>query len=211
MPPQPQHSSDPLTYDDSSVLRNKFGIRDQDRLDYIERTMSSARIAEGIPDGNFDLEHLQAIHKHIFQDVYEWAGELRESNLQKGNSVFMPANRLEMGMADVHIRLQDHSYLKDVSRDEFATQAGIIIGDINHLHPFREGNGRTQLQYLQKLGDNAGFDVALERINPEDWIKASIESHEADYKAMQECIHGITSERDRFHDRSKSQDRGRER
>lgn len=164
-------------YPDSEVLRNKFGITDADELERAERFIVEHRIREGIPTGNFDLAHLQAIHRHLFQDVYEWAGELRTVGMVKGGSSFIPANRIEMGMADVHRRLADANFLKDLDAWAFAAKAGEIIGDVNHAHPFREGNGRTQLQYLKLLAEEAGHKLDLTKFERDAWIQASIEAN----------------------------------
>ena len=77
---------DPYVYPGTFVLRNRLGIKNYKRLDRVERSMVSQRISEGVPDGKFDLAHLQAIHRHLFQDIYDWAGELRTLEINKGGS-----------------------------------------------------------------------------------------------------------------------------
>lgn len=175
------------TYPDSNVLRNKLDIRDPARLELIERQLVTARIEQGVPSGNFDLTHLKAIHRHMFQDVYAWAGQLRQVDFHK-TSWFLPTNRIEMGMADVHRRLVDRQYLLGLSADGFAAEAAEIISDINHAHPFREGNGRTQLQYLKQLGARAGHRIDLTRFDRQTWIAASIASHDQSNDPMRHCI-----------------------
>jgi cell filamentation protein len=71
---------------------------------------------------------------------------------------------------------------------EFAREAGIIMGDVNYVHPFREGNGRTQAQYLKQLATQAGHPLDLRRIDAKAWIEASKVSHAADYSLMTEVI-----------------------
>ena len=73
---------------DFLVLRNRLGITDEAELDFSERELVSQRAAETIPTGAFDLAHLRAIHRHLFQDVYDWAGELRTVEISKGASQF---------------------------------------------------------------------------------------------------------------------------
>lgn len=75
-------------YPDSDVLKNKMGVRDSERLSQLERQLTMLRLLDLIDKpirGKFDLKHLQAIHKYIFQDVYEWAGEIRKVDIAKGN------------------------------------------------------------------------------------------------------------------------------
>ncbi len=180
--------SDPYTWPDSAVLRNKLGIPGAVQLDAIERRLVSQRAAEGIPTGRFDLDHLRAIHGHLFQDVYDWAGQVRTLEISKGGSQFQFRQFIETGMADVHGRLEKARFLKNLGQDEFAKAAGVIIGDINYVHPFREGNGRTQLFYFEQLAEQAGHTIDLGRIEPERWLEASKAAHQGDYALMGEAF-----------------------
>lgn len=179
-----------------TVLRNKLELRDAAELDRMERLLVRNRTMEGLPRGDFDLAHLKAIHKHLFQDVYDWAGEIRTVELSKGGNQFQLQGYLETGVAHVHQRIVDANYFQGSSPDRFAAQAGQIIGDLNYAHPFREGNGRTQLQFLKQLGEKAGHEIDLERLDRDRWIEASKRAHEADYEPMARCIgETIVSER----------------
>lgn len=179
---------DPYVYPGTNVLRNRLGIADARKLDRIERRLVGDRIAEGVPVGTFDLAHLRAIHRHLFQDIYDWAGELRTVEIFKGGNQFQFRQYIPTGMADVHRRLTRAGFLKRLPAGEFAREAGIIIGDINYIHPFREGNGRTQAQYLKQLAEQAGHMLDLRRINAELWIDASKASHATDYSLMADVI-----------------------
>lgn len=183
-------SDDPYVYPGTSVLKNRAGIRDPILLDRYERNIVAQRTAEGVPTGDFNLDHLRAIHRHLFQDIYEWAGEIRTVEMSKGGSPFLPTGRIVIGMEDVHRRIREQGYLKGQSPNGFAKEAGKIIGDINHVHPFREGNGRTQLQYLKQLTRHAGHGIALERLDQQKWITASIAANRGDYDPMADAIRG---------------------
>jgi cell filamentation protein len=87
-------------------------------------------------------------------------------------------------MRDVHQRLVRTAFLRGSSRVEFAAAAGRIIGDVNYVHPFREGNGRTQLFYLEQLAERAGHPIDLARLEPRSWLAASRTSHTGDYEPM---------------------------
>lgn len=179
---------DPYLISGSSVLRNRLGIKDAGELDRIERRLVIERIREGVPTGGFDLAHLRAIHHHLFQDVYAWAGELRTLEIAKGGHQFQFRRFIETGMADVHRRLEKADFLKGLEPQAFAREAGVIMGDVNHVHPFREGNGRAQLQYLKQLSAQAGHPVDLARIDPRRWLEASRSSHGGDYGLMAQEI-----------------------
>lgn len=174
---------------DHLVLRNKLNLRDAGQLDFFERELVAQRTAEGIPSGKFDLAHLRAIHRHLFQDVYDWAGELRTVEIAKGGNQFQFRQYIATGMADVHRRIVATGYLKGMSARAFADKAGEIIGDINYVHSFREGNGRTQALYLEALARQAGHPVDLTRIVREHWMEASKAAHAGNYQRFGDCIH----------------------
>lgn len=181
-------SGDPYTYPGTDVLKNRLGIRDKDELDRIERQLVLQRAREGVPGGAFGLDHLKAIHRHLFQDIYAWAGETRTVELNKGGQQFQFRRFIETGLSDVHKRLSGTNFLKDLSGKAFARAAGEIFGDVNYVHPFREGNGRTQLYYLEQLAEQAGHPLDLASIDPGRWMEASRRSHEGNYEAMAEEI-----------------------
>jgi len=179
---------DPYVYPGTRVLRNRLGIKNGKKLDLAEREMVIQRMREGLPEGKFDLAHLQAIHRHLFQDIYEWAGELRAVEINKAGQQFQFRQYIRTGMADVHRRLVQSKFLRRLSRHNFAQAVAVIIGDVNYIHPFREGNGRTQVQYLKQLAAQAGHDLDLTRIDPVAWIDASKASHATDYSLMADVI-----------------------
>jgi cell filamentation protein len=189
-------NDDSYTYAGSSVLRNRLGITDGARLDYVERELVTQRAAEGIPAGRFDLVHLRAIHRHLFQNVYDWAGEIRTVEIAKGGHQFQFRRYIETGMADIHRRLESAKFLRRLSRAAFAVAAGEIMGDVNYVHPFREGNGRAQMFYLEQLAAQAGHPIGLNEIDSERWIAASRAAHDGDYQLMGDEIgRALTSRR----------------
>ena len=206
-------SDDHYLYPGTQTLKNKLDIRDPSQLGKIERQLVTQRIRQGVPEGQFDLAHLQGIHRHLFQDVYSWAGELRQVEIAKGGHQFQFRQYIATGMADVHGRLVKQNYLRGLNKAEFAREAGAIMGDVNYVHPFREGNGRTQLQYLKQLGQQAGHNVDLGRLDPKGWIEASKRAHAADYAPMSRAIEEAITERgqERQGERQSSLDRARER
>jgi cell filamentation protein len=181
-------TEDPYVYPGTDVLRNRFGIIDAALLNRVERRLVAQGTREGVPSGDFDLKHLCTIHRHLFRHVYDWAGELRTVEINKGGHQFQFRRYIQTGMHDVHRRLVRSKFLKGLNPDEFAQHAGVIIGDVNYIHPFREGNGRTQAQYLKQLAVQAGHDLDLRRIDPALWMEASKMSHGADYELMVRAI-----------------------
>ena len=184
-------AGDPYIYVDApGVLKNKFGIKDAAKLDAVERVHVVQRIKQGASGGKFDLDHLKAIHKHLFQDVYAWAGRTRTVELAKGGDQFHLVAYIETGMADIHRRLVQRKFLEGLTAETFAREAAQIIGDLNYLHPFREGNGRTQLQYLKQLATRAGHDIDLTRLQRKQWLDASRAAQHTNYEPMRQAIAG---------------------
>lgn len=173
---------------DYKVLKNKLEIRDADQLDRAERLFVAQRALEEFPNGNFDLAHLCAIHRHLFQDVFEWAGKVRTVEISKSGSQFQFRQFIETGMTDVHRRIKTHNYLRNLPADQFADLAGEIMGDINYVHPFREGNGRTQLYFYKQLAEHAGHEIDLTQLDKAVWMAASKQAHDGNYTPMGICL-----------------------
>jgi cell filamentation protein len=184
-------AGDPYVYPDApGVLQNKFELKDAAKLDAVERVHVAQRIKQRAPGGGFDLDHLKAIHKRLFQDVYAWAGKTRTVELAKGGDQFHLVAYIEIGMADIHRRPHQRKFLERSSAESFAREAAQIIGDLNYLHPFREGNGRTQLQYLKQLAKRAGHNIDLTRLQSKQWLDASRAAQPTDYEPMRQAIAG---------------------
>ncbi|WP_127116227.1 Fic/DOC family protein [Shimia sediminis] len=198
---------------DFTVLRNKLNIRDAESLDRAERLIVQNRSQQGVPSGDFDLPHLKAIHRHLFGAVYDWAGKVRTVEISKGDSQFQPKSFIEAGMKDIHGRIVAAGYFKGTDRDIFAQRGGEIIGDLNHVHPFREGNGRTQRLFLKQLADRAGHRFDIRKLDRDMWMEASARANDCDYTLMQESIRGaLTGDRSRSGKRiARARDTGRDR
>ena len=138
-------STDPDLYPGTDVLKNLREIRDPDALSRFEAESTARRIVELIHapvQGMFDTIHLQSIHKRIFQDVYSWAGQFRTVNISKGGQLFGAAAFIGPALGSLLQKLSEESYLRETDPDSFARRAGFFLGEINAVHPFREGNSR---------------------------------------------------------------------
>ena len=131
----------------TSVLKNKAGITDQDLLDEFEGDFTAIRLlalTQNPVKCSFDLAHLCKIHQHLFQDVYEWAGEIRSVDIIRGDSRFCNVLRLPFYSSTVFSALAVENYLVDLEPKIFAGRLAHYLSEINAIHPFREGNGRVQ-------------------------------------------------------------------
>lgn len=186
---------DPYIDPGSGVLRNKLGIADAQKLAIAEYLATALAARNGVPGGEFDAAHVQAIHKHLFGKVYDWAGKLRTDIpvMTKGSSVFLPGPYIPNGLADVHRQIKEARYLEGRTPKAFAIGAAKIIGDLNFVHAFREGNGRVQYQVLKQLGARAGHIVDLRKLDGPQWMRASIAAHDGRHGRMAVLIHRAIS------------------
>lgn len=162
---------------DFLVLKNKLDIRDATLLDETERGLVQSRILEGTPAGQLDAAHVKAIHQHLFKDLYEWAGDYRTVEIGKGGRWFHNHQFIEQGMAEVERTIQGGNRGQGMNADQFGDYASEVIANLNYVHPFREGNGRTQMEFLRQLSERAGHELNTEKIQRDVWITASHVSH----------------------------------
>lgn len=155
------------------VLRNKPGVKEQDQLDRLERHFVARRSAEIIMGKapvarTFDGDHVRAIHRHLFQDLYEWAGEHRRVNMAKGGKQFVGHLWIPEGLAAVaeHVRGQDWEVL---DRDGMVRELAVAGTRLNATHPFREGNGRTTRLFLMHIAEQTGHELDFSRVNTVSW------------------------------------------
>lgn len=127
-----------------------------------------------------DSNSLLKIHKHLFQDVYKWAGQVRTVNISKDGKPFFYGERFDIAFQYVDNLILEYRKIKKTYRTEIANKLAEILDNINYLHPFREGNGRTQREFLRLLALEKGFILNL---NPPDnknvyerYMKGAIES-----------------------------------
>ncbi len=173
-------------YPGSNVLKNKMGIWDKEQFHETERKLTMLRILELLDKpvrGAFDLKHLQAIHAYIFQDVYDWAGELRKVDIAKGN-MFCNAMFLSGQAEEIFGRLKAENYLYGL-KDGFAARLAYYFSEINALHPFREGNGRSQREFIRCLALHNGYVINFVNAGKNEMLEASRESFLCEYGAME--------------------------
>jgi cell filamentation protein len=151
-------------------------LRDAERLSDFELEMSSLRAQEPLPEGGFDPAHYCAVHHHLFQDVYVWAGKYRTVRTAKGGNPFCFPEYIAREMTRLFAGLNAAAFLPGSTPDEFVDTATALLADLNVIHCFREGNGRAQLIFMHMLALRAGHPMKLERIERETFLPAMIES-----------------------------------
>jgi cell filamentation protein len=169
-------ADDPYCYKGTTVLKNKRGLRSQERLSRFEAAAVAQRALEPLPRGKFDPRHYRAIHRHLFGDVYRWAGKYRTVRMTKGASPFCFPEHIAGEMENLFGSLAQAEFFVGSSADDFAVQAADLLSELNAIHPFREGNGRTQVSFVALLSVRAGHPLVVERLVPSEFLAAMIES-----------------------------------
>jgi fido (protein-threonine AMPylation protein) len=194
--------SDPYIDPQSGILRNKFGFTDQVSLDREEADVVAVRsiILQDNPlKGNFDSQHLRCIHEYLFQDVYEWAGQFRTISMAKADYAcggrvthFTPPELIEGELGVTFEALARDGFFKGLRRRDFARKIALLFSEINRIHPFREGNGRAQRQFVRQLSNGVGYKLHFEVVSRERLVQASILSANGDTDMMVRLMDEIT-------------------
>lgn len=177
------------------MLRNRLELRDDVVLGQVEHDLSAIAASEidfELPP--YDLAYLKQIHLHLFQDIYDWAGQLRTVDISKGDTHFCNVNRIEPEAEKLFRTMARAKWLEGLERAALVVAVAEYFGDLNVIHPFREGNGRAQRILFEHLIVNAGYEISWWAVEEDEWIQANIDAVVCDYAALirvfDRCIGG---------------------
>lgn len=166
-------------YANSNVLINKLNIKDFKKLQIYEAKITAAKLLslrqKGII-GNFDVNHLNAIHTYLFEDIYFFAGKFRNENIAKGVFRFAEWEYIESELNNLLLKLKNENYLEGISKEELANRLAFYLSELNVLHPYREGNGRTIREFIRELALKNNYVLNLSKVSPKDFLDASMKS-----------------------------------
>jgi len=163
--------ADPVT----GVLRNKLGLSTTRDLEDAEREITHAALVflkEAPVQPAYDLGHLCAIHRRVFGDIYDWAGQLRTVAIAKGSWFCLP-QYIESSATEVFRALHGENLLRGLPRNVFTERLTHYLGEVNTIHPFREGNGRAQRAFFEQLAGDAGFILDWQHLDADRNVAAS--------------------------------------
>jgi cell filamentation protein len=185
--------ADPVT----GVLRNKLELSTVGELAAAEREITHAALIflkETPVLPGYDLAHLCAIHRRIFGDIYDWAGQIRTVSIAKGSPFCLP-QYIESSATVIFRTLYAENLLGVVRRAAFIDRLTYFFGEVNAIHPFREGNGRTQRAFFEQLAGDAGFTLDWQRLDADRNIAASAAIMRGDQTLMREMLNELVQER----------------
>jgi cell filamentation protein len=190
MPEDPY--ADPVT----GVLRNKLGLSASVELEAAEREITHAALIflkESPAQPSYELSHLCAIHRRVFGDIYDWAGQLRTVAIAKGTWFCLP-QYIESAAAEVFRALHDDNLLRGLPRDAFTERLTYYLGEVNAIHPFREGNGRAQRAFFDQLASDAGFILDWQHLGADRNIAAPAAIMRGDPTPMRKMLDELVRE-----------------
>jgi len=174
-----QHTS-MYCYPGTDVLINLFDVEDEEKLKELEKVYSLFRLAElrlQKPTDPLNVKAYLAIHQYILQDVYPFAGELRQEMISKGSSSFAHPKHIETQLLKIFNELKSENYLKKLPRDQLIVRLAYFLSELNALHPFREGNGRSIREFARQLLQNAEYQLEWGKVlEPAEIINAFVDS-----------------------------------
>ena len=143
--------------------------------------------------GSYDLDHLRAFHRAIFGDIFDWAGQIRTVQIAKHTGFCLPQH-IETYAVGEFAKLAKDNYLRQLAWPDFVDKLAYYQAEINELHPFREGNGRTQRAFLRQLARDAGYHFDWTRVDTDDNIETAIAAHRGDLEPLRRLLRAITSQ-----------------
>lgn len=187
-------SHDRYCYPASSVLKNRLNIQDMDDLETAEREITAEtvkRVKYAAPP--YSLDNMKRLHRQLFSDLYDWAGEVRTVDIAKGGTRFCTCTRIEAEALKIFTNLQHINWLREQEKHDFCGRLAEYYCELNMIHPFREGNGRVQRILFEHIALSAGYELDWEDISQEEWIQANIDGVNVNYVPMENIFLRIVS------------------
>ncbi len=175
---------DPYCYPGTAVLKNRLDIRDAVALQAFEAEIVDSRAREPLPGGRLSVSHFKAVHRHLFGDVYPWAGAFRKVRISKGSSTFCYPENIAAQLRDLFADPRHDFWRCELSAAEFATVGAHFLSELNAIHAFREGNGRVQLAFMGMVSAHVGHPFDLGRLVPSRFLAAMISSFRGDEEPL---------------------------
>jgi cell filamentation protein len=193
------HGIENYCYPNTDILINKLNIKNDESLSKAERDITRLKLLQlfgsSVPE-KYDFPLFCNIHKIIFEDIYDWAGEIRRGDfLAKGSSIFCRGSLIQVNADTIFGNLVKEKYLCDLNKQVFVSRLAYYMGEINALHPFREGNGRTAREFFRQLAFHAHYLLDFSQTQKEDLLIADINAFNGNYNdlvAILDCaVHSV--------------------
>ncbi|MDX1950301.1 MAG: Fic family protein [Rickettsiales bacterium] len=188
--------SDSYQYPNSEVLKNIPEIKNQEDLDLFEKNIIRLvllKFPDAIKNDVVDLNLWKKIHKIFFDKVFSWAGQIRTVQMAKGTTMFAHPEYIESSAKEIFNDLKKENYLTSLDKENLCERLAYYFCELNMLHPFREGNGRTQRILFSEIARRCGYDIQWFKTEAtsKEQIEASIAGTKCNYLPMTEIFNDI--------------------
>ena len=177
-------------YKDTNVLKNRLGIKDQQLLKNLEADYSAIKqnklMSEPI-NGRFSVNHLCRIHKYLFGDIYYFAGHFRKEDIMKGATRFLHYVDIKARLSTLLSELAGENHLKGLDDTDLVRRSAYYFAELNYIHPFREGNGRTTREFMRQLFSVNGWQISWDKV-PAEMLLSAMEESIYDTALLAECL-----------------------
>lgn len=176
----------------NSPMINTLGITDQDKLDKMEALSVENALSNGLSDKAKVLspKGLKQMHKEFFNNIYEWAGNIRPYTTGRGTPFCRP-EYIDNMLNKLYNKL-NKELTSNLNQEKFIQITAEFIGDLNSIHPFIDGNGRTQRGSLSIIAEKAGYYLDINNIDQNEWYQAANICHNyADYSGFEKIISNL--------------------
>ncbi|MBP0976705.1 MAG: Fic family protein [Oscillospiraceae bacterium] len=166
-------------YADSDVLKNKLNIRNRDELKHAEEEITALKqymLMESPIKGRFTKTQLMNIHRFLFEDIYPFAGNIRREQISKGDTMFFPPHLISQELDKVFAKLHREKMLHETDKKRQIEHLSYIMSELNVIHPFREGNGRSIRELIRCMALCYGFSLDWSLVNRDTMIDAAVRS-----------------------------------
>jgi len=174
------------TYPDSNTLKNLLGIKDLPTFNEVERFITGYSISQfyGRQTKNpspLTIDLYKAIHLYIFKDIFDWAGQFRTEEISRLNEDFTTSNFCGVALIAPKLKLlfqelEKEDFLKGLDKEGVLGRTAYYLGQLNYIHPYRDGNGRTQRVFISILLRRLGIGLDFSQVSPEQMVFASRQS-----------------------------------
>lgn len=182
-------------YHKTNILKNKLNIRDNTLLKTAEEEITLIKQMELLKNpikGNFSKSHFMKIHKFIFEDIYSFAGKIRREQISKADTMFYPPDLIEEELDKIFLKIKEENMLNETNKEKILDNLAYVMAELNIIHPFREGNGRTIREFIRLMAKRLNYDLNWGNVKKEEILKASIlsvDNYEMLIKMINECIY----------------------
>jgi cell filamentation protein len=190
-------NSDVYQYQNSTVLKNIPGIKDEVELAAFEKLAVAKRLEDVYLFVEHELINLilwQNIHRIMFQDIFTWAGQLRSVQMSKGATVFAFPEHIESEAMRLFSAFSAENNLNGLNKQQFCNRMAYYFSELNVLHPFRDGNGRAQRLLFEIISTRANYEISWWKTTPKIYIDAVIAGYHQNFSPLDKVFQNIVTE-----------------